>query len=66
CNALDAAIDGWRRHGVVGMKTAIAYTSGLAISDPPLVEARTAFGRKRSGRPIMTNCSGSFTLLSRT
>ena len=46
CNALDAAIDGWRRHGVVGMKTAIAYTSGLAISDPPLVEARTAFGRK--------------------
>jgi len=44
--ALDATIDGWRAHGVVGMKAAIAYTSGLAISDPPLAEARTAFGRK--------------------
>ncbi len=43
---LDEAIDGWRSFGVVGMKTAIAYTSGLYISDPELVEARAAFSLK--------------------
>jgi len=44
--ALDAAIDSWRSFGVVGMKTAMAYTSGLAVSDPTLGEARQAFVRK--------------------
>ena len=35
---LDREIDGWRSHGVVGMKTAIAYTSGLSISNPGMVQ----------------------------
>jgi hypothetical protein len=45
-NALDAAIDGWRAWGVVGMKAAIAYTSGLAVSDPSRQAAGAAFARK--------------------
>ncbi len=45
-DALDEAIDTWRSHGVVGMKTAIAYTSGLAISNPTVTEARAAFARR--------------------
>jgi len=45
--ALDADIDSWRSWGVVGMKTARAYTSGLLVSDPSVQEARTAFARKR-------------------
>ena len=44
--ALDAGIDQWRSFGVVGMKTAIAYTSGLAISDPEEEDVRSAFSRK--------------------
>ena len=44
--ALDEAVDGWRSGGVVGMKTAFAYTIGLAFADPPLSEARAAFARK--------------------
>lgn len=43
---LDKEIDGWRSQGVVGMKTAIAYTSGLSVSDPSETEARASFRRK--------------------
>lgn len=50
-DALDAAIDSWRSHGVVGMKTAFAYTIGLAFTDPSLEEARAAFARKRDMTP---------------
>ncbi|MHC4402582.1 MAG: amidohydrolase family protein [Planctomycetota bacterium] len=49
--ALDAAIDSWRSHGVVGMKTAFAYTIGLSFTDPSLEEARTAFAKKRDMTP---------------
>jgi len=45
--ALDGCIDSWRKHNVVGMKTAFAYTVGLDFSDPSRAEARAAFGRKR-------------------
>ena len=45
-NELDKEIDGWRSHGVVGMKTAIAYTSGLSISNPTESMARAAFKKK--------------------
>ena len=45
--ALDARVDLWRRQGVVGMKTALAYSLGLAFSDPSREEARDAFARKR-------------------
>lgn len=45
---IDARIDSWRSHGVVGMKTSIAYTIGLEVTDPTLDEARAAFARKRS------------------
>jgi len=45
-DALDATIDSWRSYGVVGLKTAIAYTSGLAISNPTRTEAHAAFSRK--------------------
>lgn len=44
---LDELIDGWRAHGVVGMKSAQAYTTGLAMLDPSRAEARGAFARKR-------------------
>ncbi len=44
--ALDNEIDQWRSHGVVGMKTAIAYTSGLAITNPGTDEARVSFARR--------------------
>jgi hypothetical protein len=46
-DALDACIDLWRTYGVVGMKTAFAYTIGLDFSDPSRDEARSAFARKR-------------------
>ena len=42
---IDAGVDAWRDKNIVGMKTAIAYTSGLAVSDPMLAEARTAFAK---------------------
>jgi len=45
-NELDKEIDTWRSHGVVGMKTAIAYTSGLSISNPSEAMARAAFKQK--------------------
>jgi hypothetical protein len=44
--AIDAEIDGWRSLGVVGMKTAAAYTSGLAMSSPTEAAGRAAFARK--------------------
>ncbi|MCL5270565.1 MAG: amidohydrolase family protein [bacterium] len=44
---LDQLIDGWGQHGVVGMKTAIAYTIGLSIGNPTSEAARAAFARKR-------------------
>jgi len=50
-DALDAAIDSWRSHGVVGMKTAFAYTIGLSFIDPTLKEAQTAFAKKRDMTP---------------
>jgi len=50
-DALDAAIDSWRSHGVVGMKTAFAYTIGLKFSDPSLEEAQTAFAKKQDMTP---------------
>ena len=50
-NALDAAIDSWRSHGVVGMKTAFAYTIGLRFRDPSLQDAQTAFAKKRDMTP---------------
>jgi hypothetical protein len=50
-DALDAAINSWRSHGVVGMKTALAYTIGLSFSDPTLEEAQTAFAKKRDMTP---------------
>ncbi|MBT4815490.1 MAG: amidohydrolase family protein [Lentisphaerae bacterium] len=43
---LDAEIDQWRSHGVVGMKTAMAYTWGLKVSDPTERDARRAFSKK--------------------
>ncbi len=46
-DALDATIDSWRSFGVVGMKSSIAYTSGLAVSDPTRPQAQAAFARKR-------------------
>ena len=50
-DALDAAIDSWRSHGVVGMKTAFAYTIGLEFSDPSLEEAQSAFTKKQDMTP---------------
>lgn len=50
-DAIDEAIDGWRSHGVVGMKTAFAYTLGLKFSDPTRQEAQAAFARKRDMSP---------------
>ena len=44
---IDAHVDAWRRHGVVGMKTALAYTIGLSFTDPSLDQARAAFAKKR-------------------
>jgi amidohydrolase family protein len=46
-DALDSMIDSWRSHGVVGLKTAFAYTIGLEFSDPSREEAESAFARKR-------------------
>lgn len=49
--AIDACVDSWRDHGVVGMKTAIAYSIGLSIGDPDRETARAAFARKRDMAP---------------
>ena len=49
--AMDATMDGWRNYGVIGMKTALAYTLGLRFGDPTLADARTAFAKKRGMRP---------------
>ena len=46
-DALDESIDDWRSRGVVGMKSSIAYTSGLAVADPTRTEAQAAFARKK-------------------
>jgi hypothetical protein len=43
---LDTAIDTWPGFGVVGMKSAMAYTSGLKVSNPSRDEARSAFERR--------------------
>lgn len=67
-DALDGEIDTWRSFGVVGMKTAIAYTSGLAISDPTTGEARAAFARKNDMTPddvrILRDCAFRHALLA--
>jgi hypothetical protein len=47
-DALDARVDSWRRYGVVGMKTALAYSIGLAFGNPSLEEARAAFRKKQN------------------
>jgi len=61
-DALDATIDGWRDEGVVGMKTAFAYTIGLAFGDPTPAEARAAFAGKgnMSRADIRTFCDFAF------
>ena len=43
--AIDAAIDGWRQHGVIGMKIGLAYTTGLDFTAPTPAAARAAFAR---------------------
>ncbi len=43
---VDETVNNWRAKGVVGMKTAVAYTSGLKISKPSVKEASSAFGKK--------------------
>jgi len=43
---IDKTIDNWRAKNVFGMKTAIAYTSGLKISKPKFNDARAAFNKK--------------------
>ena len=45
-DAVDDTVDSWKAHNVVGLKTAVAYTSGLCIDayDPSAV--RAAFARK--------------------
>ena len=50
-DALDAAVDSWRANGVVGMKTAFAYTIGLSFTDPSFEEAQAAFAKKRDMTP---------------
>ena len=50
-DALDVVIDSWRSHGVVGMKTAFAYTIGLKFTDPSLDDAKAAFAKKRDMTP---------------
>jgi len=45
-NIIDETVNNWRSKDVVGMKTAIAYTSGLKISKPCTKEAVSAFSRK--------------------
>jgi len=45
-NIIDDTVNNWRSKGVVGMKTAIAYTSGLSISKPSVKEATSAFNHK--------------------
>ena len=43
---IDETVNNWRAKGVVGMKTAAAYTSGLKISKPSVKEASSAFSKK--------------------
>ena len=45
-NALDENIDMWRGYHVVGIKVALAYTTGLSFGDPSYPEAKKAFSRK--------------------
>jgi len=50
-DAMDTAIDAWRGHRVVGMKTAAAYTIGLSFTDPSRADAEAAFSKKRDMSP---------------
>ncbi len=50
-DALDSCIDNWRKFGVVGMKTAFAYTLGLEFIDPTLEEAKSAFAKRTDMSP---------------
>ena len=45
---MDGVIDTWCENGVVGMKTALAYSVGLKFSDPAQSDAREAFAKKKS------------------
>jgi hypothetical protein len=46
-------VDAWRGHGVVGMKTALAYTIGLSFSDPSPEQARAAFEVMKQARKFI-------------
>ncbi len=50
-DALDSGIDSWRKHGVVGMKTAFAYTLGLEFIDPTIEDTKSAFAKKSDMSP---------------
>lgn len=50
-DALDETIDRWKALGVVGMKTALAYTLGLSFGDPSIRECRSAFLKKEDMAP---------------
>jgi len=43
---IDKTVNNWRAKKVIGMKTAVAYTSGLKISKPSAKEASSAFSKK--------------------
>ncbi len=45
---MDGVIDHWSENGVVGMKTALAYTVGLKFSDPGAADAKEAFAKKQA------------------
>ncbi len=47
-SGLDRVMDSWKRRGVVAMKTAMAYFTGLYISDPSYGEAKNAFQNKKA------------------
>lgn len=47
-DAIDNAIDNFRSWGAIGLKSAMAYTFGLAVLDPSYGEAKEAFARKES------------------
>lgn len=50
-DAVDATVDGWKEHNVVGLKTAVAYTSGLRLNAGETSAVRAAFARKNAMTP---------------
>jgi hypothetical protein len=49
--AMDSVVETWCENGVVGMKTALAYTIGLRFSDPSENDVRNAFEKKGKMSP---------------